>query len=235
MPSRKSGASVAQLVEQLTLNQLVLGSSPSRGTILLLLESACLGQPLSHPLCQTARGMNCHCSFPSPAGCPPVGVHASACSGSGHLLPLGGEGRDDGVLAISTMLKFRFLPSTLDFGLWTSFAERGCVPSAGSAAAVPNSSDRPKHARSPVQPVQTLDFGPWTLDSLSSARTKSRSIQPDPTCPKLWALYSGPWTSLSSVIHADSRRFKTIQGNIFYDTKNNPTRTARQSHQISPI
>jgi hypothetical protein len=26
-------ASVAQLVEQLTLNQLVLGSSPSRGTI----------------------------------------------------------------------------------------------------------------------------------------------------------------------------------------------------------
>jgi hypothetical protein len=28
-------ASVAQLVEQLTLNQLVLGSSPSRGTTLL--------------------------------------------------------------------------------------------------------------------------------------------------------------------------------------------------------
>jgi hypothetical protein len=30
----KSVASVAQLVEQLTLNQLVLGSSPSRGTTL---------------------------------------------------------------------------------------------------------------------------------------------------------------------------------------------------------
>jgi hypothetical protein len=31
----QSVASVAQLVEQLTLNQLVLGSSPSRGTIFL--------------------------------------------------------------------------------------------------------------------------------------------------------------------------------------------------------
>jgi hypothetical protein len=29
---RSGGASVAQLAEQLTLNQLVLGSSPSRGT-----------------------------------------------------------------------------------------------------------------------------------------------------------------------------------------------------------
>ena len=33
-------ASVAQLVEQLTLNQLVLGSSPSRGTISLFLTKA---------------------------------------------------------------------------------------------------------------------------------------------------------------------------------------------------
>ena len=32
MPVNKLVASVAQLVEQLTLNQLVLGSSPSRGT-----------------------------------------------------------------------------------------------------------------------------------------------------------------------------------------------------------
>ena len=33
LTENKSVASVAQLVEQLTLNQLVLGSSPSRGTI----------------------------------------------------------------------------------------------------------------------------------------------------------------------------------------------------------
>ena len=32
MPLNRLVASVAQLVEQLTLNQLVLGSSPSRGT-----------------------------------------------------------------------------------------------------------------------------------------------------------------------------------------------------------
>jgi hypothetical protein len=32
VPVNKLVASVAQLVEQLTLNQLVLGSSPSRGT-----------------------------------------------------------------------------------------------------------------------------------------------------------------------------------------------------------
>ena len=35
-PDGKLVASVAQLVEQLTLNQLVLGSSPSRGTIFFL-------------------------------------------------------------------------------------------------------------------------------------------------------------------------------------------------------
>jgi hypothetical protein len=35
----KTVASVAQLVEQLTLNQLVLGSSPSRGTTFFIGES----------------------------------------------------------------------------------------------------------------------------------------------------------------------------------------------------
>jgi hypothetical protein len=37
--SHVSHASVAQLVEQLTLNQLVLGSNPSRGTVLSIVKS----------------------------------------------------------------------------------------------------------------------------------------------------------------------------------------------------
>ena len=44
---RQSVASVAQLVEQLTLNQLVLGSSPSRGTIFLNDLSKALSPKLS--------------------------------------------------------------------------------------------------------------------------------------------------------------------------------------------
>ena len=47
-------ASVAQLVEQLTLNQLVLGSSPSRGTTSVMRRVQSIGENLAGETLQAA-------------------------------------------------------------------------------------------------------------------------------------------------------------------------------------